>query len=345
MTVVQSLENQAPFRVGVFNMPPFAFRSGGGQWSGLAVTLLQHIANASGLRYSLTEFQNMDEVMKAVENNTIDFAAIAVDPTPEFELTMNFTNAFELSGTSIAITKHSHLPLLNLVESIWQSIIPHFVGVVLFTLIIFGVIVGLIERKKNTSQFGGGFWSTIGEGVWWSSATISTVGYGDRVPKTKRGRLVGGLWMLIAFALTSLLAGLLSSILTVARINSEIHTPNDLFRLKCGAVLNSAAFVDGANMKYDMTPYASMDDCLRALDRKQISAVLGESVRLSWLMNQPQWKNLIMIPNPIVRLYSAFPVSSEVDPQTLDILNYHLLKITDTKEWVAMRHLFLGDPL
>ena len=149
--------------------------------------------------------------------------------------------------------------------------------------------------------------------------------------------------MLIAFGLTSLLAGLLSSVLTVARINSEIHTPTDLLRLKCGAVLNSAAFVDGANMKYNMTPYASMDDCLRALDRGQIGAVLGESVRLRWLMNQPQWQSLIMLPSPIVTLYSVFPVSSEVDPQTLDVINYHLLKITDSKEWEAMRHLFLGD--
>ncbi len=343
MPGVQSLEQHAPFRVGVFNMPPFAFRSGGGQWSGLAVTLFEHIAKSSGLRYSFTEFENMDEAINAIENHTIDLAAIAIDPTPEFELTMNFTNAFEQSGTSIAITKHTHLPLLYLIESIWQSIIPRFVAVVLFFIIIFGSIVGLVERRNNTGQFGGGFWSTIGEGVWWSSATISTVGYGDRVPTTKRGRFVGSLWMFIAFAFTSILAGLLSSVLTVSRINSQIHTSTDLMRVKCGAVLNSAAFVDGKNMKFDMVPYTTLDDALRALDSGQIGAVLGESVRLRWLMNQPKWDTLIMLPSPIVTLYSVFPVSDEVDPQTLDVLNYHLLKITDSKEWEALRHLFLGD--
>ena len=343
MPVVQSLEQHAPFRVGVFNMAPFAFRSGGGQWSGLAVTLFEHMAKSSGLRYSFTEFENMDEAINAIENNKIDFAAIAIDPTPEFELTMNFTNAFEQSGTSISIAKHTHLPLLYLIESIWQSIIPRFVAVVLFFIIIFGSIVGLVERRKNTGQFGGGFWSTIGEGVWWSSATISTVGYGDRVPMTKRGRFVGSLWMFIAFAFTSILAGLLSSVLTVSRINSQIHTSTDQMRVKCGAVLNSAAFVDGKNMKFDMAPYTTLDDALRALDSGQIGAVLGESVRLRWLMNQPKWDTLIMLPSPIVTLYSVFPVSSEVDPQTLDVLNYHLLKITDSKEWEALRHLFLGD--
>ena len=343
MPIVQNLEQHAPFRVGVFNMPPFAFRSGGGQWSGLAVTLFEHIAKSSGLRYSFTEFENMDEAINAIENNKIDFAAIAIDPTPEFELTMNFTNAFEQSGTSIAIAKHTHLPLLYLIESIWQSIIPRFVAVVLFFIIIFGSIVGLVERRKNTGQFGGGFWSTIGEGVWWSSATISTVGYGDRVPMTKRGRFVGSLWMFIAFAFTSILAGLLSSVLTVSRINSQIHTSTDLMRVKCGAVLNSAAFVDGKNMEFDMVPYTTLDDALRALSSGQIGAVLGESVRLRWLMNQPKWDTLIMLPSPIVTLYSVFPVSDEVDPQTLDVLNYHLLKITDSKEWEALRHLFLGD--
>ena len=343
MPVVQSLEHHAPFRVGVFNMAPFAFRSGGGQWSGLAVTLFEHMAKSSGLRYSFTEFQNMDEAINAIENHTIDLAAIAIDPTPEFELTMNFTNAFEQSGTSIAITKHTHLTLIYLIESIWQSIIPRFIAVVLFFIIIFGSIVGLVERRKNTGQFGGGFWSTIGEGVWWISATISTVGYGDRVPMTKRGRFVGSLWMFIAFAFTSILAGLLSSVLTVARINSQIHTSTDLMRVKCGAVLNSAAFVDGKNMKFDMVPYTTLDDALRALDSGQSGAVLGESVRLRWLMNQPKWDTLIMLPSPIVTLYSVFPVSDEVDPQTLDVLNYHLLKITDSKEWEALRHLFLGD--
>ena len=59
LPVVQSLEHHAPFRVGVLNMPPFTFPSGGGQWSGLAVTLFQHIANSSGLRYSITEFENL----------------------------------------------------------------------------------------------------------------------------------------------------------------------------------------------------------------------------------------------------------------------------------------------
>lgn len=340
---VQSLQQHAPFRVGVMDLPPFAFRSGGGQWSGLAVTLFEHIAKSSGLRYSFKEFANMNELIGAIENHTIDFAAIGIDPTPNFELTMNFTNAFELSGTSIAIAKHVHLPLLNLIQSIWQSMIPRFVGVVLACLLLFGVIVGLMERRKNTGQFGGGFWSTIGEGVWWSSATISTVGYGDRVPMTKRGRFIGGLWMLIAFALTSILAGLLSSVLTVARINSQIHTTTDLLQVKSGAVLKSAAFVDGEKMKYNMTSYSTLEDALQALKSGQLGAVLAESVRLNWLMNQPEWQDLIMLPSPIVTLYCVFPVSSDVDPQTLDVINYQLLNVIDSNEWEAIRHLYLGD--
>jgi len=341
--VVQSLEQHAPFRVGVCPMPPFAFPSGGGHWSGLSVTLFENMAKCSGLRYSYVEFNTMLDLINAVENHTIDFAAIAIDPTPEFELTMNFTNAFEQSGTRVAIAKHIHTPLLYLAQSIWQSTIPRFVVLVLFILCIFGVSVGLIERKRNTGQFGGSFWSTVGEGVWWSSATISTVGYGDRVPVTKRGRFIGGLWMLIAFALTSILAGLLSSVLTVARLNAQIHTDADLFHVQCGAILASAAYEDGINLKFNMKSYLTLDDALQALNDGHIGAVLGESVRLDWLTKQKKWDNLITLPQTLVTLYSVFPVSSEVDPATLDVLNYQLLKCTDSPEWGNMRQLFLGD--
>jgi hypothetical protein len=70
---------------------------------------------------------------------------------------------------------------------------------------------------------------------------------------------------------------------------------------------------------------------------------LGESVRLDWLTKQKKWDNLITLPQTLVTLYSVFPVSSEVDPATLDVLNYQLLKSTDSPEWENMRQLFLGD--
>lgn len=47
----------------------------------------------------------------------------------------------------------------------------------------------------------------LGDGVWWAMATVTTVGYGDVVPDSTGGRLIGVCLMLVGVALFGLLLG------------------------------------------------------------------------------------------------------------------------------------------
>ena len=61
------------------------------------------------------------------------------------------------------------------------------------------LIVGVVERDS-----GGGIddWGTV---IWWGLATVTTVGYGDVVPVTTLGRIVGALLMLVGIGVFGLL--------------------------------------------------------------------------------------------------------------------------------------------
>ncbi|HTZ06605.1 MAG TPA: ion transporter [Gaiellaceae bacterium] len=67
------------------------------------------------------------------------------------------------------------------------------------------------EHKTNP-----GF-ATIGDAFWWGIVTLTTVGYGDIVPKTTAGRLAGVAIMLTGVAVLGILAGSLASLFHLDR--------------------------------------------------------------------------------------------------------------------------------
>ena len=58
----------------------------------------------------------------------------------------------------------------------------------LFFLVAASTLIYLIEGDGQPDQFG-----SIPRSLWWTSVTMTTVGYGDAVPATALGKLVGSL--------------------------------------------------------------------------------------------------------------------------------------------------------
>jgi len=80
------------------------------------------------------------------------------------------------------------------------------------------VVAGaLLARIVEPSTF-----TDIGLSLWWSVTTLTTVGYGDIVPVTTGGRLVGAALMLTGVSLIPLVTSVAVSILSVKR-TQDLH--------------------------------------------------------------------------------------------------------------------------
>ena len=62
-----------------------------------------------------------------------------------------------------------------------RHIVIRLIIIVLLLVLVFGLLIHLIEPHT---------FHTLGEGLWWAVQTMSTVGYGDIVPKSTLGRAI-----------------------------------------------------------------------------------------------------------------------------------------------------------
>jgi voltage-gated potassium channel len=81
-----------------------------------------------------------------------------------------------------------------------------------FTIVILLVVTScsmyLIEKDDNPA------FSSIPETMWWAISTLTTVGYGDVVPVTVLGKLLGSIIAILGIAMFAVPAGLISSSFT-----------------------------------------------------------------------------------------------------------------------------------
>lgn len=90
--------------------------------------------------------------------------------------------------------------------------IPRLLGVFLFLLAAGGFGIYFLERGKN-AQFEG-----IGDGVWWSMVTLTTIGYGDKYPITTAGRVLAAVLMLAGLGLVGTITAKIAATLVERRI-------------------------------------------------------------------------------------------------------------------------------
>jgi voltage-gated potassium channel len=69
-------------------------------------------------------------------------------------------------------------------------------------------VAALVVRRVEDPEDG---FETLGDSLWWAISTITTVGYGDRVPVTATGRVMGAMLMLVGLAFLGVIAASLAA--------------------------------------------------------------------------------------------------------------------------------------
>jgi len=86
-------------------------------------------------------------------------------------------------------------------------------------ILVGGLLVFLLEYKAIDAQI-----TNFSDAIWWSISTVTTVGYGDIVPNTILGRIIGMLLMIIGIGAMSAFISQISATLVEARFKRNDGT-------------------------------------------------------------------------------------------------------------------------
>ncbi|MEP0547296.1 MAG: transporter substrate-binding domain-containing protein [Rhodothermales bacterium] len=253
----------------VHEAPPFAIKNDDGTWDGIAVELWREIGRAEGFEAALDEVPD-GGVLDAVASGRAD-VGLTAPASAEAERRVDFTLPYYTATLGIAEPRADGA--WAVAKRLFSPTFLKFALGIAVLLLLVGVIAWLVERSDNEDDFRqsiGGVW----DGFYWAGVTMSTIGYGDKAPKTTGGRALALVWMLISMAVTAALTAALVSALGLKSGSASASLPADVRGQTVGVVERTVAadFLDAERVR--VRPFPTLAAALDALDRDSIDVVV-----------------------------------------------------------------------
>ncbi|WP_371639123.1 transporter substrate-binding domain-containing protein [Synechococcus sp. UW179A] len=278
-----------PLRVGVSGAPPFVMPKGE-PVQGISTQVWEEVANRLNQPYEVFYLPNTEANLKAVENGDVDLAVGPISITPDrlANPRIDFTQPYfqGMEGLMIPVKP----------PGLWARFKPFFgwaalssLGGLMILLFVVGNLIWLAERRRNTEHFPRQYLHGVGNGMWFALVTLTTVGYGDRSPTTRTGRIIAGIWMLMSLlALSSITAGLASAFtVSLSKLEpSAIQDRSDLrgktVSVVAGTTSGTWAKIYGARARES----ASLEKAIDLLLKGEVAAVLFDEAPLRYYLQQ-----------------------------------------------------------
>ncbi|KAJ7390409.1 hypothetical protein OS493_025666 [Desmophyllum pertusum] len=118
------------------------------------------------------------------------------------------------------------------------------------------------------------------EGMWWAFVTMTTLGYGDRVPRGIHSKLFGIVWITCGLVIIALVMSFITTSLTMDIIKSDIP----VYGSKVSAIDDSPEFRLGIRLNALMDRerrYTTLEDLYKSLNDRHVDGALIDSYTVS----------------------------------------------------------------
>jgi polar amino acid transport system substrate-binding protein len=319
---------------------PFVFQKND-KFYGFSIDLWEVIAETLNLDYTMYRVHDVPSLLSDVEQGKATCGLAGVSITADREKYLDFSYNYYESGLQIMIQQQDQATSFQdaIVSFIGGGLI-HSIALFFVLLLIASHIIWLAERRKNEAEFPRPYFKGIWESFWWATVTVTTVGYGDKTPRGKWGRLFGIIWMITGLFLIANFTASITTSLTLKNMEEPIQGVADLFDKHVATIPGSTTANYFDTIQLDYQPMDSVEDAAQALKRGKLDAFVYDAPVLMYYVTQHPEMDLRLVGPSFKREFYGivFPSKSPLR----EPVNQALLQIKESGEYKFMLNKWFG---
>lgn len=272
-------------RVGVLENDPVSFVVGE-EFDGIGIHLWKKIFRGEQQRYQFEETDQANAISRLLSGDLA--AVIGIRPTVKGLNDVLYTQPF--LSTELALASSTRpTPMWAYARAFFSVRFAKVAASISVVLLVVGVFCWLAERRQNSEQFDRSAGRGIWDGFYWAGVTMTTIGYGDKVPRSTAGKVVALMWMLAAIGFTSILTASVVSVFNSVGRDTEIERfPDSIRGKRVAVVIDSAAATFLKGHRIATQEFEQLQGAVERLKSGEIDVVVDNAASLQALPESKQ---------------------------------------------------------
>lgn len=333
---VLSAQTQDTLKIGYYHSPPFVIDSGTGELSGISIWMWDEIQRNVDTPHKWIKYDSVDplnQLLLDLEAGEIDLSVNPLTITHDRAEKMDFSYPFYIGNLTLAQkTDGQSQSILSVLKDFFNKKVLILILVLAGMVLLFGLIIWIVEKKNQ--HFERGFRGLLSS-FWWSAVTMTTVGYGDKVPISNLGRFIAFIWMLCSIIIIAIFTASITSTWTVKKIVDSNLSLETYKQARVGTV-ESSATEEYLNRNFfrNVILHPALDEGLHALANDELDYfIYDEPWLITHIQNNPEFASLEILPVRFnVQLY-ALPMRKGSENSFEDAISESILHIIESKDW------------
>ena len=293
--------------MGINHEPPFVILNED-EVSGLSIDLWESIALQRGQAFEYEIYNDHLGLIRALDFKSIDLAINPIHVNALRLKMLDATQPYFDSSIGVASSNMRRKQLSSFLRNFFSFNFLRIILGLAIVIFIFGSILWVVERKHNRRQFRPGM-KGLFDGIWWSAVTMTTVGYGDKAPKSRLGRVIAMVWMFTAIVIISGFTATIASTLTVSSLKSNIQDLNDLRKVGIVGTVYSSSSEDfllsnkvGIDRMYD-----DIESAIGEIASNELDLLVYDKAVLNYFISTENLDNKVtLLPVSFNKQYRSF---------------------------------------